>query len=81
MKIMSDLRLVANGDQWGAVAELQDGTEVPVWAVNGNNPGEVPPWLTSDGAYEDWYNRALEEAHDQDLWLEGEVDSLERDEQ
>ena len=28
--IITDLRLVAVGDQWGAVAELEDGTEVPI---------------------------------------------------
>lgn len=72
--VVTDLRLFARGDQWGAVVELQDGTEVPVWAVNGHDPREVPPWEDDEKAYEDWYNRALEEAHRQGYWLEGEVD-------
>ena len=70
--IITDLRLVASGDQWGAVAELEDGSEVPVWAVNGN--AEMPPWLHSEGEYEDWYNRALDEAHRQGMYLEGECE-------
>ena len=72
-KVMVDLRLFAQGDQWGAIAELEDGTEVPVWAVNGNDPDEIPPWETSDAEYEKWYNLALDEAHDQGFVLEGEL--------
>ena len=63
-KVMVDLRLFAQGDQWGAIAELEDGTEVPIWAVNGNDPDEIPPWETSEAEYERWYNLALDEAHD-----------------
>lgn len=74
IKIATDIRLVANGDQWGAVAELEDGTEIPIWAVNGND--ETPPWLLSEKVYEDWYNRALEEAHKQKVFLEGEIVSI-----
>lgn len=69
--IVTDLRLVANGDQWGAVVELQDEKEVPVWAVNGNDG--TPPWLNDEKEYERWYNLALEEAHRLGYWLEGEV--------
>lgn len=69
--IVTDLRLVANGDQWGAVVELQDEKEVPVWAVNGNEG--TPPWLNDEKEYERWYNLALEEAHRLGYWLEGEV--------
>lgn len=72
-KVMVDLRLFAQGDQWGAIAELEDGTEVPVWAVNGNDPDEIPPWETSEAEYERWYNLALDEAHDQGFVLEGEL--------
>lgn len=72
-EMVSDLRLFARGDQWGAVVVLLDGTEVPVWAVNGNDPAETPPWLKDDKSYEDWYNRALEEAHRQGYLLEGEA--------
>lgn len=71
--VATDIRLVANGDQWGAVAEMQDGTEIPVWAVNGHEPGEIPPWLKDEKQYEGWYNRALEAAHEQGIVLEGEV--------
>lgn len=71
MTVMTDLRLVAAGDQWGAVAELENGTEVPVWAVNGNDGS--PPWIGSEKEYERWYNLALEEAHRQGLFLEGEL--------
>jgi hypothetical protein len=69
--VICDLRLFAIGDQWGAVAELEDGSEVPVWAVNGNEG--FPPWENDEKEYEDWYNRALEEAHRQGLYLEGEL--------
>lgn len=69
--VMSDLRLVACGDQWGAVAELEDGTEVPVWAVNGNDG--PPPWLGDEKEYERYYDLALEEAHRRGFLLEGEV--------
>lgn len=72
-KVMVDLRLFAQGDQWGAIAELEDGTEVPIWAVNGNDPDEIPPWETSEAEYERWYNLALDEAHDQGFVLEGEL--------
>lgn len=72
-KVMVDLRLFAQGDQWGAIAELEDGTEVPIWAVNGNDPHEIPPWETSEAEYERWYNLALDEAHDQGFVLEGEL--------
>lgn len=71
--MITDLRLVANGDQWGAVVELNDGTEVPVWAVNGNEG--LPPWLTDEKAYEEWYNFALEEARRQGFFLEGELEA------
>lgn len=70
--MITDLRLVAAGDQWGAVAELENGTEIPVWAVNGNDGN--PPWLDNEKEYERWYNLALEEAHRQDLFLEGELE-------
>lgn len=73
--IISDIRLFAIGDQWGAVAELMDGSEVPVWAVNGNDPGEVPPWEKGERQYEEWYNRALDAAHEQGMFLEGEMDA------
>lgn len=69
--MITDLRLVANGDQWGAVAELDDDREIPVWAVNGNEG--TPPWLTDEKEYERWYNLALEEAHKQGYFLEGEL--------
>ena len=71
--IATDIRLFAIGDQWGAVAETEDGKEIPVWAVNGNDPNETPPWETDDKAYEEWYNRALDEAHLQGIFLEGEL--------
>lgn len=70
---ITDLKLVSACDQWGAVAELEDGTEIPVWAVNGNDCD--PPWLNDEKEYEYWYNLALEEAHRQGLFLEGELDS------
>ncbi len=69
--VMCDLRLFAIGDQWGAVAELEDGSEVPVWAVNGNEG--IPPWEGDEKEYEYWYNCALEEAHRQGMYLEGEL--------
>lgn len=75
--VICDLRLFAIGDQWGAVAELEDGREVPVWAVNGNEG--IPPWEGDEKAYEDWYNRALEEAHRQGLYLEGELSEKSED--
>lgn len=71
--VITDLRLFAMGDQWGAVAELTDGSKVPIWAVNGNDPNEVPPWKEDEKQYEDWYNRALDEAHRQGMFLEGEI--------
>lgn len=71
--MISDLRLFAMGDQWGAVVELMDGSEVPIWAVNGNDKGDMPPWAKSVKAYESWYNRSLEEAHRQGYYLEGET--------
>lgn len=70
---MTDLKLISFCDQWGAVAEMEDGTEIPIWAVNGND-GD-PPWLDDEKEYERWYNLALEEAHRQGLFLEGELDS------
>lgn len=70
---ITDLRLVAAGDQWGAVVELDDGTEVPVWAVNGNDGN--PPWLGDEKEYERWYNLALEEAHRRGFFLEGELEA------
>ena len=70
--IMVDLRLIAAGDQWGAVAELEDGIEVPVWAVNGNDGN--PPWLGNEREYQSWYNLALEEAPKAGLFLEGECE-------
>ena len=68
--VVTDLRLFAIGDQWGAVVELADGKEIPVWAVNGNEGN--PPWLDNEKEYERWYNLALEEAHEQGFVLEGE---------
>ena len=68
--VVTDLRLFAIRDQWGAVVELEDGKEIPVWAVNGNEGN--PPWLDNEKEYERWYNLALEEAHKQGFVLEGE---------
>jgi hypothetical protein len=73
--VISHIRLFAIGDQWGAVAEMEDGSEVPIWAVNGNDPSEVPPWEKDEKQYEEWYNRALDAAHEQGMFLEGEMDS------
>lgn len=72
-KVMVDIHLFAMGDQWGAVAKLEDGTDVPIWAVNGNDPREIPPWETSESEYEMWYNTALEEAHAQGFVLKAEL--------
>ena len=69
--IVTDLRLFAIGDQWGAVVELRDGKEVPIWAVNGNTGN--PPWLADEKEYEKWYNLSLEDAHKQGFFLEGEA--------
>jgi hypothetical protein len=75
--VICDIRLFAIGDQWGAVAELEDGSEVPIWAVNGNEG--IPPWEGDEKEYEDWYNRALEEAHRQGMFLEGELSEKTKD--
>lgn len=71
--IATDIRLFAIGDQWGAVAEMEDGEEIPIWAVNGNDPGEPPPWEDNEDYYEKWFNLALEEAHRSGIALEGEL--------
>lgn len=70
-KIITDLRLFAIGDQWGAEVEHPDGTTEPIWAVNGNEG--TPDWEKDEKSYEEWYNRALDEAHRQGYYLEGEV--------
>lgn len=70
-KAITDLRLFAIGDQWGAEVEFPDGTTEPIWAVNGNEG--TPDWEKDEKAYEEWYNRALDEAHRQGYILEGEA--------
>lgn len=70
-KIITDIRLFAIGDQWGAEVEYPDGSTEPIWAVNGNQGS--PDWENDEKEYEEWYNRALDEAHKQGFKLEGEL--------
>lgn len=72
-RIISDLHLFAIGDQWGAEVEFPDGSTEPIWAVNGNEG--IPDWDKNEKSYEEWYNRALEEAHRQGFCLEGEIET------
>jgi hypothetical protein len=70
-KIITDLHLFAIGDQWGAEVEYPNGATEPIWAVNGNEG--TPDWERDEKSYEEWYNRALDEAHKQGFKLEGEL--------